>query len=130
LELDECLMISSDFDVVAGFRNGNSLLEMENPPTAIFATGDLIAFGVIQAAYQKGLSVPKELSVVGFDDVYLSKYYVPPLTTIKQPIYEISEAAVNCFFERMENSQKTGRTINFNVHLEIRESTAPVIQNK
>ncbi len=126
LKLDAHLMISSDFDVVAGYRNGKSLLEMDDPPTAIFATGDLIAYGVIQAAYKKGLSVPKDLSIVGFDDVYLSKYFIPPLTTIKQPIYEISETAINCFFERMEDNQKTGRTINFNVHLEIRESTAPV----
>lgn len=126
LEIDGRYMISSDFDVVAGFRNAQNLLEMDKRPTAIFATGDLIAYGVIQAAFQMGIQVPQDLSVVGFDDVYLSKYFIPPLTTIKQPIYEISEAAVDCFFDRMENSQKTGRTIHYNVHLEVRGSTAPV----
>ncbi len=61
-----------------------------------------------------------------FDDIYLSKIFVPPLTTVSQPLYEISEAAINCFFERMDNTQKTGRTIHYNIHLEVRESTGPV----
>jgi len=128
LPIDEQLIISSGFDVVDGYRNGTMLLEMKNKPTAIFATGDLIAYGVIQAAYKTGIRIPEELSVVGFDDIYLSKFIVPPLTTIKQPLYEISEAAINCFFERMENNQKTGRTIHYNVHLEVRESTGPAIE--
>lgn len=128
LDTDEQLIISSDFDVVAGFRNAKMLLEMEDKPTAIFATGDLIAYGVIQAAHQMGVRIPEELSVVGFDDIYLSKFFVPPLTTVKQPLYEISEAAINCFFERMENNQKTGRTIHYNVHLEVRESTGPALE--
>lgn len=128
LPIDEQLIISSGFDVVDGYRNGTKLLEMKDKPTAIFATGDLIAYGVIQAAYKIGIRIPEELSVVGFDDIYLSKFIVPPLTTIKQPLYEISEAAINCFFERMENNQKTGRTIHYNVHLEVRESTGPAIE--
>lgn len=126
LEVDPRLEISSGFDVDDGFRHGQILLAMENRPTAIFATGDLIAYGVIQAAHQMGIHIPNDLSVVGFDDIYLSKFFIPPLTTISQPIYEISESAVNCFFERMENTQKTGRTIHYNIHLEVRESTGPV----
>ena len=126
LDVDEQLIISSGFDVNAGFRAGIGLLEMEKRPTAIFATGDLIAYGVIQAAHQMRIDVPGELSVVGFDDIYLSKIFVPPLTTVSQPLYEISEAAINCFFERMDNTQKTGRTIHYNIHLEVRESTGPV----
>jgi LacI family transcriptional regulator len=126
LEVDERLIVSSGFDVTAGFRSGTGLLEMAERPTAIFATGDLIAFGVMQAAYQKGINIPNELSVVGFDDIYLAKIFIPPLTTVSQPLYEISEAAINCFFERMENTQKTGRTIHYNIHLEVRGTTGPV----
>jgi LacI family transcriptional regulator len=128
LPMDELLVVAAGFDVVDGYRNGTALLEMKNRPTAIFATGDLIAYGVIQAAYQMGLRIPEELSVVGFDDIYLSEYFIPPLTTVKQPLYEISEAAINCFFERMENNQRTGRTIHYNVHLEVRESTGPALE--
>lgn len=126
LEVDENLIVSSGFDVSAGYRTSMTLLKMTERPTAIFATGDLIAYGAIQAAYQLGINVPNELSVVGFDDIYLSRFFVPPLTTVKQPLTDIAESAVKCFFERMENSQKTGKTIKHQVTVEVRESTAPV----
>lgn len=127
LDVDEDLIVTSDFEVVCGMQNALKLLDNETPPTAIFACDDLMAYGAVQAVYSKGLKVPQDLSVVGFDDIYLSKYTVPPLTTIKQPLYELSEEAVNCFFDRMENPDRLARKIRLDLQLEIRGSTAPLM---
>jgi len=65
--------------------------------------------------------------VVGFDDIYISKYTLPPLTTVKQPIDEMAEEAVKCFLGRREDPGKTSRIVKLNPQLEIRSSTAPLM---
>ena len=69
------------------------------------------------------MKIPEDLSIVGFDDIFMSKYTLPPLTTVRQPIPELAEEAVNCFLTRKEDPAKTSRTIKLKLHLEIRDST-------
>jgi LacI family transcriptional regulator len=123
LPVDESLILRGDFNPISGLNCANRLLEMENRPTAIFACNDMMALGAIQSAFNHGIKVPDELSVVGFDDIYWAKYSVPPLTTVKLPIHEMAEEAVKCFIERMHNPEKACRTVTLNVHLEERKST-------
>ncbi len=70
------------------------MLDLPNPPTAIFATNDLHAMGVYEAARQHGLRLPDDLSVVGFDDIPLAEWASPPLTTMHQPLSEMATLAV------------------------------------
>jgi len=77
-----------------GHEAAKKILESHRKVTAIFAANDAMAFGVIHAIHQKGLSVPEDLSVLGFDNVELSEIIRPPLTTIHQPKYEMGQAAV------------------------------------
>ncbi len=126
LEVDEALIKKADFNTFSGFNITNQLLEIQNRPTAIFCCSDLMAYGAMRAAYGKGLKIPNDLSIVGFDDIFMSKYTLPPLTTVRQPIPELTEEAVNCFITRKEDPGKTSRTIKLKLHLEIRESTASI----
>lgn len=125
LEVDEALVEKGDFNTFSGLNITNLLLEMEDRPTALFTCSDLMAYGAMKAAYVKGLKIPDDLSIVGFDDVFMSKYTLPPLTTVRQPIPELTEEAVNCFLTRKEDPAKTGRSIKLKLHLIIRDSTAP-----
>ncbi len=129
IEIDPALIVRGDFNIISGVNCANRLLEMENRPTAIFACNDLMAMGVLQSAYNHGLKIPDDLSVVGFDDIYWSKYTTPPLTTIKLPIHQMAEEAVNCFLERMENPARACRTITLEVQLEKRGSTGLLKKN-
>ena len=73
----------------SGYREAKTLLSGHNKPTAIFAGNDMMAFGVIYAAVEMGLQVPKDLAVIGFDNIPLSSYFVPPLTTIEIPMFRL-----------------------------------------
>lgn len=92
IEVDESLIVPGDFTQKAGYNNTCQLLQMKNPPTAIFASNDQSAFGVIQAAEEMGLRVPSDLSVVGFDNISETKYL--GLTTVDQFLEEMGYVAM------------------------------------
>jgi LacI family transcriptional regulator len=100
---DPALMTGGNFQVESGRREAERLLALENPPTAIFASNDDMAAGVLAAAYRKGLRVPDDLSVAGFDDTPLASAVSPSLTTIYQPIREIAAAAAGMLFDRTDS---------------------------
>ena len=87
------LIAAGDFSYRSGLDAANALLARPNRPTAIFASNDDMAAAVIAAAHQRGLDVPKELSVCGFDDTAMATMIWPRLTTIHQPIAEIADTA-------------------------------------
>jgi LacI family transcriptional regulator len=107
LKVDEALIAKADFNTFSGLNVANQLLEIKDRPTAIFCCSDLLAYGAMKAANLKGFKVPEDLSIVGFDDIFLSPYTNPPLTTVRQPIPELTEEAVNCFLTRKEDPGKT-----------------------
>lgn len=86
---------TSDF----GREVANELLMSEDPPTAIFAASDYVALGVLNAAQNLGMSIPKHLSLVGFDDMPFAALLSPPLTTVRQPIRELGEAGTKLLFQ-------------------------------
>lgn len=89
------LIADGAFDFDSGLAAGKIFLAMAKPPTAIFASNDDMAAGVLAAAHQAGWNIPKDLSVVGFDDTTLARMVWPPLTTIRQPIFELAKAAAD-----------------------------------
>jgi LacI family transcriptional regulator len=94
LPLEESLVTHVPFDYEAGLRAGQTLLDLSDPPTAVFAASDEIALGVMEQARRRGLRVPQDLSVVGFDDTFLAARATPPLTTVAQPLIEMGQLAV------------------------------------
>lgn len=92
--IDDDLIVSGDFTYVSGMRAAKKLLELDIPPTAIFAENDDMAAGAIAAAHQAGLRIPQDVSIVGFDDTANAASIWPPLTTIRQPIREMASTAI------------------------------------
>ncbi len=116
------LVRSGDFHHESGYIQTCALLELPEPPTAIFATSDLEATGVYQALYEKGLNVPKDISVIGFDDVPTSERMSPPLTTIRQPLKEMGRMATRMLLSMIEGEILESKRVELATSLVIRGS--------
>jgi len=103
LPLDERLIVRGDFHPHSGWQAALYLLSLPEKPSAIFACNDLMAMGVLRAAAECGISVPSDLAVMGYDDIELSSYTTPALSTIHQPKAEIGRAAVQMILERIND---------------------------
>ena len=95
VELDMELVRQGRFDFASGEAAAEALLSLAEPPTAIFASSDDMAAGALAAAHRRGIRVPAELSVVGFDDGPTARIVWPPLTTVRQPVRALAEAAAD-----------------------------------
>ena len=113
------LFVEGGFDYSSGIAAGEILLGLAQPPTAIFATNDDMALGVLQLARQRGLQVPRDISVVGFDDTPASLTAWPPLTTVRQPLAQMGAAVIDALINRPAKAPQ------FNFELVQRESSAP-----
>lgn len=101
---DPALVVPGDFSFPSGMAGCHALLSLPEPPSAIFAANDEMALGVLAAAQQHGLQVPRDLSVAGFDDAPLASLIWPPLSTVRQPVNEMAEAAVDMLVSRSSAS--------------------------
>lgn len=134
--LEAGLFIPDDFVAIGDFsyRSGEAqcekLLALPSPPTAIFSANDEMAFGVIRSALKHGLTVPEDISVIGFDDIYLSEAFQPALTTINQPCLEIGQEAMTTLLSNLSENQQTDAQIVVQTHLVKRETTAPLADKK
>ena len=97
------LVRPGEFDFASGAEAAEGLLTLPKRPTAIFASNDDMAAGVLAVAHRLGLAIPGDLSVAGFDDTALAQLVWPPLTTIRQPTRELAYAAASLLFERLES---------------------------
>jgi LacI family transcriptional regulator len=122
---DPELVVESDFHAEGGVEAALTLLDMPNPPTAIFAFNDMLAIGVMQAARQRGVRVPDELSVLGFDDTFEASIVTPTLTTVRQPLAEMGRMAVNLLVRQLQNQRIEALHVQLETKLVVRESTAP-----
>jgi LacI family transcriptional regulator len=124
LAIEPRLVLRGDNLVSGGRRATRELLGSARPFTAIFACNDGMAIGSLSALYEGGLRVPRDVSVVGVDDILLASYAQPPLTTVAQPKREAGCMAVEFLDERMAGSDRPHRSVLLDVALVIRESTA------
>ncbi|MHC3475001.1 LacI family DNA-binding transcriptional regulator [Streptomyces sp. 7R007] len=114
-----------EFTYESGLAGAAALLDLQEPPTAIFTGNDETALGVIETARTRGLRIPEDLSVVGFDDTDLAQMASPPLTTVRQPLREMGGAALRTAL-RLANGEKVeSHHIELATELVVRASTAP-----
>ncbi|MCC5928765.1 MAG: LacI family DNA-binding transcriptional regulator [Cyclobacteriaceae bacterium] len=102
LQIDESHMVIGDYDISGGFRAMNKLLDLQAIPTAVFCSNDDMAVGAMKAIFARGLSVPYDISLTGFDDNGYSAYLSPALTTVKRPVEAMGEAAARMLIQLME----------------------------
>jgi LacI family transcriptional regulator len=122
LPVDEQLSVAGDYTEQSGLLALQALLSRGTLFTAIFAANDQMAYGARLALYRHGVRVPDDISIVGFDDLLTSAYTTPPLTTVRQPTFEMGRAAAQAVLDLLE-----GRTIQLptlTTSLIIRESAA------
>jgi LacI family transcriptional regulator len=124
----DSLIVQGDFRPNSGYQGLIQLMELPDPPTAVFASNDMMAIGALRAASELGLRVPGDLSMIGFDDLEITRYTCPTLTTIAQPKDEIGRAAVQRLIEMLEGSSPEGMRTLIPPTLAKRESTGPVIR--
>jgi DNA-binding LacI/PurR family transcriptional regulator len=101
------------------------LLQLRQPPTAIFACSDRMALGVYDAAVAQGVRIPDELSVVGFDDLVEAQWLTPALTTMRQPVREMAIAAARTLLQLMDGERPETHRLELATALIERASTSP-----
>lgn len=121
---DADLVKEGDWGMGTAHRLTLELLQAPQPPTAIIASNDLSAIGVVEAAQARGVNVPQDLSVVGFDDVEMAATINPPLTTFHQPLKQMGELAAENLLGLLSGARLTELNIDLEAELIIRQSTS------
>ncbi|MFF9281653.1 LacI family DNA-binding transcriptional regulator [Streptomyces griseosporeus] len=113
------------FDEAVAGRRMRELLELPEPPTAVFVCSDRMALGAYEALAERGVRVPEDLSVVGFDDLPESRWAVPALTTVRQPLAEMAATALRLLVRMMDGDHPESTRTELSTRLVERASTAP-----
>jgi LacI family transcriptional regulator len=122
---DEGLVVAGDFMEERGHAAARELLALPDPPTAIFASSDVAAFGVLSAARDAGLRVPEDLSVLGFDDIVEAAWLGPGLSTVRQPLREMGRIAVQRLIGLLADPSQPAVRVVMDTELVVRNTTAP-----
>ncbi|MFQ5854159.1 MAG: LacI family DNA-binding transcriptional regulator [Anaerolineae bacterium] len=125
ITFDPALVAMGDGYADGGREAMRKLLALPAPPTAVFCYNDLTAIGAALAVRQAGLQVPGDISLVGFDDIELATYFHPPLTTIRQPAYELGRRAMEMVLALMANGQQVTDVV-LKGELIVRQSCRPL----
>ena len=124
IEVDEELVRDSRYDPDVAYTVCDALLSLPEPPTAVFAANDVTAMRAIAAAQARGLTVPDDLSVVGFDDIPDATLSTPSLTTLRQPLQAMGEAAMRMLLDILEGKEHS-QHVRMDTEFVVRASTAP-----
>lgn len=119
--LDDSLVVYSDYQESGGFRAMNDLLSASVQFTAVIAANDQMAYGARLALHRAGLRVPEDVSLLGFDDLPHSAFTLPPLTSVRQSVYEIGTSAAKAMFDLLNKKNPPSRLVE--AELVVREST-------
>lgn len=117
-------VIPGRFRAEHGVLGLKKLLDLVEPPTAIFAASDSIALGVLSEARKNGLRIPEDLSLVGFDGTYQAEESIPPLTSVSQPLQEMGRTALRAVLRQLHGEALDSQRVELATHLVVRESTA------
>lgn len=124
--VDEQLIVEGDGKLAGGAEAMRRLLLLPSRPTAVFCFNDMTAMGALRTLAQAGLKVPRDCSVVGFDDLELAAFYCPPLTTVRQPSYQLGQRAMTMLLSLMDGEDDVPPEV-LASELVIRETTGPAL---
>lgn len=126
LPVDDTLIIEGGYRERFGRLAAQQLLESAQPPTAIVTCNDLLALGAMKTAQEQGLVVGRDISITGFDDILLSEYAHPPLTTVHQPAHQIGTSLCRMLIKSIKHEPLTERQIILQPELIVRQSTGAI----
>ncbi len=122
LPLEEDLIADGNFHRKIAYEKMLSLLEMKDPPTAVFIASDEMALGAVKAIREKGLEIPRDISIIGFDDNPICTELFPQLSTVRQPISEMGRLAAEAIIRLVDGKEKSGIKKSLDTELVIRNS--------
>lgn len=125
IAIDPQLVRQGDYGHESGYEVTHRLLELPEPPTAIIASCDRQATGIYRALYERGITIPSEMSVIGFDDIPAAEWLSPPLTTIRQPLKEMGRMAAAMLLRQIAAEPLDTQRVELATSLVTRESCAP-----
>jgi DNA-binding LacI/PurR family transcriptional regulator len=123
LPVDETLIKVGDFKQDSGYYNTGELLAMDDPPAAIFVANNLMTLGALNAIHEKGLNIPRDVAIVGFDDMPWAPSLDPPLTTISQPTYDMGRTTADLLLKRIADNNREKVEIKLRPTLIVRKSS-------
>ncbi len=127
---DASMIYEGDFRIESGQRAANEILDLPELPTAVIAANDMMALGAMEEFKSAGLTIPQDISIIGFDDIAFAALSDPPLTTICSPRVEIGRRAIEALMTTIEQPNQSGVGIRIPTYLITRKSTAPPRKNK
>ena len=124
LAKEDTLIVEGNHKIDGGELAMYRLLQLKRAPTAVLTSNDLTAFGALRAIHHARLRVPEDISIVGFDDIELSQFTQPPLTTIRLPRTELGRIAFDALFRILRGDSQKGAAYRIETHLVVRSSTS------
>jgi LacI family transcriptional regulator len=125
IPFDPDLTYQGNFFQLSGLQGANHLLSLDSPPTAIFASNDIMAFGGYEAIRARGLRIPQDVSVIGFDDIPQAAQLHPGLTTVRQPLVEMGRRATEMLLRWIDDEEQRPGYVELPVELVVRDSCCP-----
>lgn len=130
IAVEEDLIDYGEFEPETGYDAMQRILERTSPPTAVYAMNDVMAFGVLHAIQDRGLRVPEDIAVTGFDDIRLAAFSNPPLTTMNEPDIEHGRLAAEMLIDLINGRTPKERHIRLETQLVVRQSCGATLQQK
>jgi len=130
ISFDEALVRWGDFDPESGHEQMLNLLDSAPEVSAVFVASDVVAMGAMAAIAGRGLRIPEDMAVVGFDDVLLSRFLIPPLTTVHLPAYDLGFQAVSLLGQMIRREPPSTLRIRLDTQLVIRTSCGAAVQKQ
>lgn len=126
MEIGAGMIVEGDHTIEGGTRATEILMAMDEPPTAVLCSNDLTALGVMHACYENNIEIPKSLSLVGYDDIRLARFMLPPLTTVQMSQSDLARIAFNALLTEVQRDEplKHGTEYVLRTSLVLRDSTA------
>ncbi|GMQ48548.1 substrate-binding domain-containing protein [Vibrio sp. 10N] len=115
-------IIESDFECDGGAKSLEALINRGTLPTSLFICNDMMAMGAMNTAHSKGIQVPNDLSIIGYDDIHIAKYMTPSLTTVHQPKYRLGKAAVETLLAKIDKTNLPADVVQLEPSLVVRDS--------
>jgi len=119
---DPALIRTTDYKLEGGYRATSEVLELDHPPTAIFAANNLTTLGALNCIHEKDLRIPGDVAIVGFDDMPWSTSLNPPLTAVAQPAYELGRTAASLLLQRIKQPDREVVEVKLSSRLIVRKS--------
>lgn len=128
IPFNENLIFYGDRTPESGYSAMKALIELDPLPTAVFIASDTVALGGLNALYEKGIRVPDDIAIVGFDDIALARYVNPPLTTVHLPAYSLGLGAASMLIQQINNESVESNEIILQTRLIVRQSSGTNIK--